>query len=81
MRKVIAAINKTQLNLIDEYQLCIHPMVAGGGLPLFKNISRQITFRLLQAKRFTGGAVILYYEPQRWLQSRKSSRNEKKVLF
>lgn len=54
----------TQLNLIDEYQLCIHPMVAGGGLPLFKNISQQIVFKLLDVKRFTGGAVILYYEPQ-----------------
>lgn len=54
----------TQLNLIDEYQLCIHPMVAGGGLPLFKNISQQIIFKLLDVKRFTGGAVILYYVPQ-----------------
>ena len=24
-----------KLNLIDEYQLCVHPVVAGGGLPLF----------------------------------------------
>ena len=23
------------LNLIDEYQLCVHPVVAGSGLPLF----------------------------------------------
>jgi len=53
----------TQLNLIDEYQLCIHPMVAGGGLPLFKDISKHILFKLLKIKRFTGGAVILYYTP------------------
>ena len=25
------------LNLIDEYQLCVHPVVAGSGLPLFEN--------------------------------------------
>jgi len=24
-----------KLNLIDEYQLCVHPVVAGSGLPLF----------------------------------------------
>src|SRR6187455_3034523 len=28
-------------NLIDEYQLCVHPVVAGGGLPLFENINNR----------------------------------------
>ena len=27
------------LNLIDEFQLCIHPVIAGKGLPLFDNIN------------------------------------------
>lgn len=31
----------TKLNLIDEYQLCIHPVIAGSGLPLFRNISEK----------------------------------------
>lgn len=53
----------TKLHLIDEYQLCIHPVIAGSGLPLFKNISEKITLRLLKTKTFSGGAVILYYEP------------------
>lgn len=53
----------TKLNLIDEYQLCIHPVIAGSGLPLFKNISEKITLKLLKTKTFGGGAVILYYEP------------------
>lgn len=52
----------TQLNLIDEYQLCIHPVIAGSGLPLFKNISEKIMLRLIKTKIFGGGAVILYYE-------------------
>ena len=26
-----------KLNLIDEFQLCIYPVVAGNGLPLFEN--------------------------------------------
>jgi dihydrofolate reductase len=33
-----------KLNLIDEYQLCIHPVVAGGGLSLFENINDRIVF-------------------------------------
>ncbi|MEX6689911.1 dihydrofolate reductase family protein [Danxiaibacter flavus] len=53
----------TKLNLIDEYQLCVHPVIAGSGLPLFKNISEKITLKLIKTKTFGGGAVILYYEP------------------
>ncbi|MEO8795240.1 MAG: dihydrofolate reductase family protein [Daejeonella sp.] len=53
----------TQLGLIDEYQLCVHPVIAGSGLPLFKNISEKIRLKLLKTKTFSGGAVILYYEP------------------
>ena len=53
----------TKLNLIDEYQLCIYPLIAGNGLPLFKNISEKITLKLIKTKTFSGGAIILYYEP------------------
>jgi dihydrofolate reductase len=53
----------TKLNLIDEYQLCVQPVIAGSGLPLFKNISEKITLKLIKTKTFSGGAIILYYEP------------------
>ena len=52
-----------KLNLIDEYQLCVHPIVAGGGLPLFENINDKTTLNFIKAKTFIGGAIILYYEP------------------
>ncbi|MDJ1482783.1 dihydrofolate reductase family protein [Cytophagaceae bacterium YF14B1] len=50
-----------KLNLIDEYQLCVHPVVAGGGLPLFENINDRAIFDLIKTKTFGGGAVLLYY--------------------
>lgn len=53
----------TNLNMIDEYQICVHPVIAGGGLPLFKNIKVKTNLRLKKTKVFSGGAVILYYEP------------------
>ncbi len=54
-----------KLNLIDEYQLCVHPVVAGSGLPLFENINDRTILKLLKTKTFSGGAVILYYEPKK----------------
>ena len=52
-----------KLNLIDEYQLCVHPVVVGSGLPLFENISDRTIFKLIRTKTFSGGAVTLYYAP------------------
>jgi dihydrofolate reductase len=52
-----------KLNLIDEFQLCVHPVIAGSGLPLFENLHDRTILKLLKTKTFSGGAVTLYYEP------------------
>lgn len=51
-------------NLLDELQLCIHPVIAGAGLPLFENLTDRKMLTLLKTKTFSSGAVILYYEPK-----------------
>ncbi|MCE3227262.1 MAG: bifunctional deaminase-reductase domain protein [Bacteroidetes bacterium] len=53
------------LNLIDELQLCVHPVVIGKGLPLFDKIMDRTVFKLLKTKIFDSGAIVLYYEPIR----------------
>lgn len=53
-----------KLNLIDEYQLCVHPVIAGSGLPLFENINDRTVLKLTKTKTFSGGAVTLYYQPK-----------------
>lgn len=51
------------LGLVDEFQLCIHPVVVGSGLPLFEKISDRTELKLVNTKTFDSGAVILYYQP------------------
>lgn len=55
----------TKLNLIDEFQLCVHPLIAGSGLTLFKDIKEKITLNLIKTKTFSCGAVLHYYEPKK----------------
>jgi dihydrofolate reductase len=58
---IVACMN---LNLIDEFQLCVHPIILGSGLtPLLKNINDRINLKLLKTKAFSCGAITLYYEP------------------
>lgn len=53
----------TQSGLIDEYQLCVHPVIAAKGLPLFQNLSDRIVLTLVKTKTFASGAIVLYYQP------------------
>ena len=56
-------VSLSQLGLIDEYQLCVQPIILGNGLRLFKNINDRINLKLIKTKIFGSGALILYYEP------------------
>lgn len=52
----------TKLNLIDVWQICVHPVIAGQGLSLFKGITERIVFKLLKTQTFqTSGHVVFYY--------------------
>lgn len=51
----------TQMGLVDEYQICVHPVILGSGLQLFKNITNKIDLELLKTKTFKNGAIVLYY--------------------
>lgn len=50
-------------NLIDEFQICIHPVIEGKGLPLFDQIKDRIVFKLVKTKSLSSGATVFYYEP------------------
>lgn len=52
----------TRLDLVDEFQLTVHPVIAGSGLVLFKGVTDMIMLKLLKTKPFGSGAITQYYE-------------------
>ena len=52
----------TNLGLIDEYQLLVHPLVLGDGKPLFQNIKDKVNLKLVQTKTHPSGVVVLTYQ-------------------
>lgn len=52
-----------RLGLIDEYQLFVQPVVLGGGTPMFPPLDDRIDLRLVEARTFRSGVVLLRYLP------------------
>ncbi len=49
-------------NLIDEMILSVHPIILGGGVPLFKSISERKFFQLADTIAYPSGLVQLIYK-------------------
>ncbi len=52
-----------QANLIDEYWLLVHPLVLGRGKRLFRDGIETTPLKLVEAKAFRSGVVLLCYQP------------------
>jgi dihydrofolate reductase len=50
-----------RLDLIDEYQPVIHPVVAGGGTPYLPPLDERKELTLVETRTFGSGAVYLRY--------------------
>ena len=59
----------TEKGLIDEYQLVLNPVILGRGQPLFSPLPASIELRLLEAKTFRNGTVLLRYQPIKLAES------------
>jgi dihydrofolate reductase len=52
-----------QRGLIDEYRIMVNPIVLGKGTPLFKGMTSRLDLKLIDARTFRNGNVLLRYEP------------------
>ncbi len=54
-----------ELDLIDEYEIIVHPRLAGHGPKLFDGLSKYVDLKLVGRQELGSGAVALRYEPKR----------------
>ncbi len=54
-----------EFDLIDEYWIYLHPIVLGGGKPMFGPLDRRLQLRLLEFRTFLQGVVMQRYERAR----------------
>jgi dihydrofolate reductase len=52
-----------ELGLIDEYEVVVHPRLAGHGPTLFAGLSKHIDLRLVSRLEYASGAVAMRYGP------------------
>ena len=55
----------TELGLIDEYQIVVHPRIIGRGPTLFAGLSKMVDLKLVGREEFGSGAVAMRYEVKR----------------
>lgn len=53
------------LDLVDEFQLAVHPLILGSGKPLFGHLDHRVKLNLIDSKVWSTGLVSLTYVPDR----------------
>ena len=52
----------TELGLIDEYQIVVHPRIVGRGPTLFAGLSKMVDLKLVGREELGSGAVAMKYQ-------------------
>jgi len=59
------AVTLAQNGVIDEYRIIVNPVFLGNGTSLLKGIREKLNLKLLNARIFKSGNVLLYYAPEK----------------
>jgi dihydrofolate reductase len=51
-----------KLGLVDEFQLFVYPVIAGGGKPFFPSLGQSVHLNLVETRTFASRVVYLHYE-------------------
>jgi len=52
-----------ELGLIDEFHIAVHPVVLGGGRPLFARPKQRLGLKLVDSATLDGQVVVSHYQP------------------
>ena len=58
------AASLAERGLIDEYRIMVNPILLAEGKPLCQGLKRDVRLKLLEAKPFKNGNVLLTYAPE-----------------
>ena len=58
------AVSLAEMGLVDEFRIMVNPVVLGEGKPVLSGIKGRLNLKLLKARTFGNGNVLLYYAPQ-----------------
>lgn len=61
--RTVAAL--AEADLVDEYQIFVHPIVLGGGTPFFPALDQRQAMTLIESRVFDGRVAALRYARQR----------------
>lgn len=59
------ALGLSDLRLLDEYDLVVHPVLTGHGPTLFAGLKERLDLKLVGRQEFRSGVVALRYQPAR----------------
>ena len=54
-----------ELGLIDEYELVVHPRIAGHGPTLLAGLSKYVDLELVNRRELGASMIVMQYEPRR----------------
>ncbi|NUR61369.1 MAG: dihydrofolate reductase [Catenulispora sp.] len=53
----------TELGLIDEYHIAVHPVALGGGRKVFAHPEHRVNLRVVSSRVLDGSVVVTHYAP------------------